>query len=200
MASLSACSKTRDPVAHPKFAGLELVPPQAKLDFTLTTTDGKPYAFKSETHGRLTLLYFGYTHCPDVCPAHMANIATVLRKLSPADRARVAVVFVTTDPERDNPKLLREWLDNFDTSFVGLHGSHIEIARLESMMGLAPSSRDGLVSDSAGADTANYAVGHAAQVLAFTPDDSLRTMYPFGVRLDDWASDIPKLLTMTPKR
>ncbi|HEY7573705.1 MAG TPA: SCO family protein, partial [Thermoanaerobaculia bacterium] len=93
--------------------GTELDPSWPKPDFTLTDTEGGPFDFRARTDGFVTLLFFGYTHCPDVCPVHMANIAAVLADLDYADRARIRVVFVTTDPERDTPGRLREWLDRF---------------------------------------------------------------------------------------
>src|SRR3990172_2679725 len=74
--------------------------------FTLTDTDGKPFAFAERTAGRLTFLEFGYTNCPDVCPVHMANLSTVLTNLAPSDRMRTTVVFVTVDPDRDSAVVL----------------------------------------------------------------------------------------------
>lgn len=174
------------------FAGVEMTPAQSKPAFTFTATSGQPFDFRRETDGRLTLLFFGYTHCPDVCPVHLANIAATLRRLSPGERARIRVVFVTTDPARDSLPRIRAWLDNFDSTFVGLRGSDADIARVESSLGLAPSSVE---------PTANgYGVAHAAQVLAFTSDDSLRVVYPFGIRQQDWAHDLPLLLAVGGRR
>jgi protein SCO1/2 len=139
----------------------------------------------------LTLLFFGYTYCPDVCPMHMANIAAVLKKLDYADRQRVRVVFVTTDPDRDTPPRLRSWLDQIDSSFVGVGGPPQQLAALQQSLGLAPAKPEPAP---AGGPSSSYGVSHAAVVLAFTPDDSLRVLYPFGVRQQDWAKDIPQLL------
>jgi protein SCO1/2 len=75
--------------------------PLPKADFTLESMRGGDYAFLEETEGFVTLLFFGYTYCPDICPIHMANIGAVLKKLTPDIANRVKVVFVTTDPERD---------------------------------------------------------------------------------------------------
>jgi protein SCO1/2 len=173
------------------YSGMMLTPPRGKPDFTFTSTTGAPYEFRKETDGHLTLLFFGYTYCPDVCPMHMANIAAVLKKLDYADRQRVRVVFVTTDPDRDTPPRLRSWLDQIDSSFVGVGGPPQQLAALQQALGLAPAKPEPAP---AGGPSSSYGVSHAAVVLAFTPDDSLRVLYPFGVRQQDWAKDIPQLL------
>lgn len=188
LALLGACARgpARDSQA---LRGTALPAPLARPHFTLTDTRGQPYHFARETQGTLTLLAFGYTHCPDVCPVQMANIAAALRRLSRAERARVRVVFVTTDPPRDSAARLRSWLDSFDPSFVGLRGTEAEIEMAERAVGVALATRQA----SAPGDT-SYTVGHAAQVYAFTSDDSAHVAYPFGTLQQDWAHDLPELL------
>lgn len=165
--------------------------PLAKPEFVLTDTERRPFDFRRQTDGYLTLLYFGYTHCPDVCPVQMANLGAVITQLAPSVADRIKVVFVTTDPARDTPERLRQWLDNFDPAFIGLTGDTARIAAVERALWL-PASAIG-PRDSSGA----YQVGHAAAVVAFTPDNLARVMYPFGIRQADWANDLPKLLTIT---
>lgn len=185
-AILASCDGARE--SGGRYAGIELEPARAKPNFVLTSTDGRPFDFRRETDGHLTLLFFGYTHCPDICPVHLANIAAALERLDPRLQSRVRVVFVTTDPARDSLARIRQWLDNFDRDFVGLRGDVADVNRIETLFGVAPSfAAIGESSDS------TYDVGHAAQILAFTPDDSLRVLYPFGVRQQDWAADLPKL-------
>jgi len=178
--------------------GVRLSPPRAKPDFTLTSTDGRPFNFQTDTKGTVALLYFGYTNCPDVCPTHMANIAAALRRLSRDEQAKVRVVFVTTDPNRDTPERLRQWLNNFDARFIGLHGSTDSVNQIQATLGLPPAMMELMDSSSAGPRAA-YGMGHAAQVLAFTPDDSLRAEYPSGFTADDWANDLPKLARITSR-
>ena len=120
----------------------------------------------------------------------MANISAVLKQMSAEDRARFVTVFVTTDPERDTPARLREWLGNFDPTFVGLTGTKEELARAQQAVGLAQSQREYLNGDSV-----NYYVGHGAQVFAFARDGFAYTIYPFGIRQEDWANDLPKLVS-----
>jgi protein SCO1/2 len=170
------------------FRGLALTSPLPKPSFTLTDFNGAPYDFVRETSGKATLLFFGYTHCPDVCPVHMANIAAVLKTLSAEDRDAIRVVFVTTDPERDTPARLKEWLGAFDSSFVGLTGSISAIDAAQTSLGLQPARKE-----YPGADSTKYGIGHAAQVIAFARDGFAYLVYPFGIRQDDWARDLPKL-------
>ncbi len=161
--------------------------PLEKPDFTLTTTGGDPFTFRAETDGFVTLLFFGYTYCPDVCPIHMANIAAVLRKLPPDVSREVKVVMVTTDPDRDTPERFGHWLANFDPTFVGLIGSLDEVNEIQGRLRLPPASRYG-------EDENSYTVGHSARVIAFTADNRAHVGYPFGTRQNDWAHDLPLLV------
>ncbi|MFI5234535.1 MAG: SCO family protein [Gemmatimonadales bacterium] len=178
------------PAGGGSYRGTELPRALARPAFTLAATTGQPFSFQSATAGRLTFLFFGYTHCPDVCPVQMANLAAALLRLSPSERRRIAVVFVTTDPARDSLPRLRQWLDAFDSSFVGLRGDDSTVARIEATLALPGAVREP-VTDTV---TGNYGVGHAAQVLAFSPDDSAHLAFPFGTRQADWAHDLPLLL------
>lgn len=181
-----ACAGRDGPTA---FRGVALPSPIAKPALMLTDADGQPYDFVERTRGKVALLFFGYTHCPDVCPLHMANIAAVLKTMPAEDRARVATVFVTTDPERDTPARLKEWLANFDPSFVGLTGTAAEITSAQAALNLPPAQRE-----YPSADSSAYFVGHAAQVFAFARDGYAYTIYPFGIRQEDWANDLPLLV------
>ncbi len=178
-----------DPGPAPTFEGRVLAEPIPRPDFTLLDASGRPYDFLEETRGRVALLFFGYTHCPDVCPIHMGNIAAVLDDLGTERRRRVEVVFVTTDPDRDTPERIRSWLHRFGPGFVGLRGSRAEVDLIQRSLGLPPS-----VVDAPTGDSSDYAVGHAAQVLAFSPDGPARVVYPFGSRQEDWARDLPLLI------
>ena len=173
------------------FSGPMMTPARAKPDFTFTRIDGTPYDFRKETAGKLTYLFFGYTHCPDVCPLHMANLGAVYKKLPYSDQQKIRVIFVTTDPERDSPERLRAWLNNFSADFVPVGGPPEQLDALQQSMGMPPAVKEAAP---AGSPAGSYGVAHGAAVLTFTPDDSLRVLYPFGTRQQDFASDIPKLL------
>lgn len=175
------------PEAGGASAGREYPNPRPKPNFVLTDTEGKPYAFRDAGQGTVTLLFFGYTNCPDVCPVTMANIAAALHKLPDEVARQVTVVFVTTDPERDTPGRLRAWLDHFDQRFIGLTGTQAEIDSAQIAMRLPPAYRES-------ADSVNYTVGHAARVIAFTKDGMARFAFPFGTRQSEWAQEIPRLV------
>jgi protein SCO1/2 len=166
----------------------------ARPAVTLRDTDGRPFDFGVRTRGRLTFLEFGYTHCPDVCPVHMANLAAVMARLTPSDRMRISVVFVSIDPDRDSAAVLRNWLDAFDPAFIGLTGTREQLDSLQRAVGFAPAVVQ------AAAPGGQPEVIHAAPVLAFTADDTAHVMYPFGTRQSDWARDIPRLLAWRAAR
>ena len=125
------------------YAGLNLADPYPKPEFTLTDTTGASFDLAARTAAGPTLLFFGYTNCPDVCPTTMANVAVALRQVDPAVAAETNVVFVTTDPTRDTPEVLGQFLDRFDgdlaTPFVGLTGDQdqVEAAQLAAGVPLA---------------------------------------------------------------
>jgi len=190
---IAACSGGRERAPDPKtdpYKGLELLEAKGKPDFTLTDLDGHEFKFRAQTDGYLTLLFFGYTNCPDVCPLHMANIGAVLREQPPEVANRVKVVFVTTDPERDSIPVLKAFLGRFSPQIVGLTGTEAEILAAETEANQLPAVKD--TADKL--PNGQYSVGHGALVLAYTADDSLRVVYPFGIRQQDWAYDIPRLV------
>ena len=188
---LGACDTRPEPAQQGQaFSGPTLTTAKPKPQFVLTSDAGTPYDFRKETDGKLTYLFFGYTYCPDVCPLHMANLGAVYRKLPYTDQQKIRVVFVTTDPQRDTPQRLKTWLDNFHPDFVGLIGDMDQINILQQSMGMPPAAIERTDSSSA----LQYGVAHGAAVLTFTPDDSLRVLYPFGTRQQDFAKDIPLLL------
>lgn len=166
---------------------------QPRPDFTLTDTDGHSYDFLAHTHGKVTLLYFGYTHCPDQCPTSMADIAAALRSLPPAVAAKVTVVFATTDPWRDNAKVLRKWLDKFHppAPYIGLTGTPGEVAGAETTMGMPISARE---APTPGQKAGQYSVSHFAAVIVYGRDDRVATLYPSGVVPADIAADLKVLV------
>lgn len=184
---ITACNRAKS-VNPTELRGVSLPKPLARPAFVLTNTDGTLYNFRTQTAGKLTFLFFGYTYCPDVCPVHMANLAAILNTLKYNERQRINVVFVTADPARDSIPRLRSWLDTFDPKFVGLWGSEAQVDSVQMSLDLGapiryPKQPDG-----------SYSVGHAGQVIVFGEDDTARVVYPFGTRQSDWANDIPLLL------
>ena len=174
--------------------GRELDPPFDAPAFGLLDTEGQRYDFRRETAGSLTLLFFGYTWCPDVCPVQMAVLDAALDDLAYADRRRIKVVFVTTDPARDTPERLRAWLDRFDPSFIGLRGDMEAVNAVQAGLHLPPAIIAG-DAPAPGSDEP-YDVGHATPILAITGDGVVRALYPSGIRQTDWRHDLPRLLRL----
>lgn len=209
LAALPACTRQSAPadgasaeaglpgaVLRNRLRGPQLGTPQAKPDIRLTTVDGKPFRLIEDTKGTLTLLFFGYTNCPDVCPVHAASVAKVMKSMPDEVSSKIRFVFVTTDPERDTPEVLKKWLANFHPSFIGLTGTPEEITQAQLAANLLPAVRE--FPDSTA--RATYLVSHAAQVIAFTPNDDLaHIVYPFGIRQQDWANDLPILVNGWPQ-
>ena len=164
-----------------------VTPPLPKPQFTLTDTSGARFDFRSSTDGFVTLLFFGYTNCPDVCPTHMAYLGSAFKKLPMDVAARFKVVFVTTDPERDKPLALRTWLNQFGKEFVGLTGSlpAIQAAQQAANVPVAKG---------------RPSYDHSAFVLAYTRDNLGHVIYPSGISESDWLQDLPRLAKETWNR
>jgi protein SCO1/2 len=186
--------QTRVDRTEAAYRGGLVSPPLPKPKFTLTDTSGTPFDFALKTNGYVTLLFFGYTHCPDMCPLQMSMIGKVLKKM-PADLAdQFKVVFVTTDPARDTSKVMRTWLDNFDQRFIGLTGSDAAIRAAQIGANISPAEK------SAARPDGTYDVGHAAFVLAYTKDNLSHVIYPVGIQSEDLAHDLPLLVKETWSR
>lgn len=161
--------------------GAAVDPPRARPDFVLTDTGGREFDFAEETGGRLTLLFFGYLSCPDVCPVHLATLSAALDQVS----VQPLVVFVSVDPDRDSPSEIRSFLDSFDQDFIGLTGSPAALAQAQEAAGLAPATVDGEGDDAV--------VTHSTEIVAYTADDLAHVTYPFGTRSAAWVADLPLL-------
>ena len=163
-----------------RFAGIDLPEPYQRPTFTLTDTNGKSYDFGAETEGRPTLLFFGYTQCPDVCPATMADVAVALRTSDPALAEQVQLVFVTTDPATDTPEVLGEYLDRFDadlpTQFVGLTGDQKAIDQAQLAAGVPLAEEDGRM--------------HSSLLLLYGADDEAPVAFDTGNTPQDIAGDL----------
>lgn len=185
-AAIDQESGGRNPTA---WEGAVLDVAQSKPDINLTDTDGNPYSLIEETEGQLTILMFGYTNCPDICPISLATLGSAMKDMPPEDANRIRMVFVTADPERDTPEVLDEYLGKFHPSFVGLVGTVEEIDAAQRLVDDLPIA----VREEPDED-GKYAVGHATQMIAYQNDGWARIVYPFGTRAEHWKRDIPRLL------
>jgi protein SCO1/2 len=163
-----------------RYDGVDLDPPYKRAQFTLTADSGGTYDFTTATKGKPTLLFFGYTHCPDVCPTTMADIAVALRDVGPDLAKRVQVVFVTTDPERDTTARLAQWLGQFDADlpvkFVGLTGSRHALDQAQLSAGVPVAQDDGQT--------------HSALLLLYGADDKAHVAFDAGNTPKDIAHDL----------
>ncbi len=191
LVGLMACGEQTDrPLSPSGFVGAEVLTPRPLPDITLTDHLGAPFHLADATRGKVTLLFFGYMHCPDICPVHLANIAAVLDKLPDEEQRQIAVIFVTVDPARDTMPDLYRWVTGFHPSFIALTGSDSLIQAAQVASGLLVAQRDTVAANAGAA----YLVGHAASVIAHTRDGIGRVQYPFGTRQRDWAHDLPRLI------
>jgi protein SCO1/2 len=156
-----------------QFQGAGLDPAQPRPSFTLTTTSGQRFSFGTVTAGHPTLLYFGYTNCPDVCPETMADIRLALQKVPVALARLTYVVFVTTDVKHDTGPVLAKWLSNFSgdslATFVGLRGTQAQIDAAQAAAHIAIAQDDGKT--------------HSAQTLLYGTDDYAHVSFLQSVNL-----------------
>jgi protein SCO1/2 len=152
---------------------------------TLTRADGQPFRL-SDQRGKIVLLFFGYTACPDVCPTTLAELKLVMDDLGDA-AASVQVVFISVDPERDTQEKIQKYVEHFNPAFLGLTGSMDELQVVWDDYGVYRS-----VNPSASA--LGYIVDHTARVTLIDGDGNLRLSYGFQTPVEDIVHDIKLLL------
>ena len=167
--------------------GVVLPKPYVVPDLTLKNADGRPYDLATDATKPLTLVFFGYTHCPDICQVVMANIASSLTRLDPAQRAKVRMEFVTTDPARDDTRTLRAYVDRFDPAFDGLTGDLPTIVRLGKAF-------DVPIEKGAKLPSGGYDVAHGTQIVGVLPDGRAPFVWTEGTDPASLAQDITTIL------
>lgn len=151
--------------------GTLFLPARPAPDFALKTAGGRIVRL-SELRGRAVYLFFGYIHCPDLCPLTMLHLARLYQVLSPAERAQVQVLMITTDPERDTPELIDRYAKAFDPSFLGLSESPEVLARVAQAYGAYYEKEAG--------GPEGYLVAHTSGVFLVDPRGRLRLYYSSG--------------------
>ena len=175
---LAGCTK-------PEFNNIDISGADYARDFALTDTGGARRTL-GDYHGKVVVLFFGYTHCPDVCPTTLAQLAQA-RRLLGTDAERVQVLFVTLDPERDTPQLLQRYVPAFDPSFVGLTGSRQQIEATAREFKVFFQKVDGPTPDS-------YTLDHSSGSFVFDPQGRVRLYLSDKSRPDQVAPDLKRLL------
>ncbi|WP_200876739.1 SCO family protein [Cupriavidus sp. SK-3] len=184
--ALAACGNRTDPQSPPSaFKSTDITAVDWGRDFHLIDHNGRPQSL-SDFRGKVVMLFFGYTHCPDVCPTTMADIARVRAKLG-EDGRRVQGLFVTVDPKRDTPQVLAQYVPAFDPSFLGLYGDEQTTAALAREFKIF---WDAQKPDAQG----NYTVDHSGGIYVFDPTGRLRLLMRPGTAIDAMAADVALLL------
>ncbi|MGW0736313.1 SCO family protein [Streptomyces sp. NPDC002851] len=200
--TLSACGGSGDGADSPvttvsaesqEKAATVLDRPFTKPDLVLKDTKGKEFDLRERTKGRPTLMYFGYTNCPDACPLTMSNLAVakkrLAKKLPKEELDQLQVILVTTDPERDTPAELGKWLASQDPSFIGLTGDFPTIQAGARTLGISidppKKEKDGTVTSM-----------HGKQVIAFSPksDEGYVVYNGEEATADHYVKDLPKII------
>lgn len=168
-----------------RFLGAELASPYTMPDVTLEDTGSDDFNLVTDTTAPITLVFFGYTHCADVCPLVMSDLTLALSRVSDEVREQTQLVFVTTDPDRDTPDVLRSYLDRFDPAYVGLTGDLADIVAAAKAMGVGIEGHQRLPSG-------GYDVSHGSQVIGFSRD-SAPVVWTEGTPVDDIVADLRTL-------
>ncbi|WP_290871191.1 SCO family protein [Aquabacterium sp.] len=186
---LAACDKAT-PGASPevKFNAVDITGAAYARQFKLNDVDGHPRSL-AEFQGKVVFVFFGFTQCPDVCPTTMADLAEVRRRLGP-DGERLQGVFITIDPERDTPDVLKAYLQAMDPGFVGLRGS---LAETE-----AASREFKVFYQKVPTQAGQYTMDHTAGAFVFDPAGQVRLFVRYGLGAEALTADIKALLAQAP--
>ncbi|MFF4603955.1 SCO family protein [Streptomyces sp. NPDC001339] len=192
--SLTACGGDENKPAAVVSGGTTAKPivtldkPLEKPDLELTDTNGEKYDLLEKTKGHPTLIYFGYTNCPDVCPMTMGNIAVAVKQLPEAQQKDLRVVFITSDPERDTPAALKKWLAGINKDFIGLSG------KFDTIQTGARSVNIG-IEKPVKKKNGEVVSTHGAQVLLSSPkDDKIHWMGMQDANADNYTAALPKVV------
>jgi len=167
------------------FSGTVIQSPESSYDFTLQSASG-PVSL-SDFSGKVVVLYFGYTFCPDVCPTTMSDLATAMKLLGrKADD--VQVIMVSVDPERDTSKIMEEYVHAFDPTFIGLSGTPEQIAVTAAKYGVFYAKQEG-------SDATGYLISHTATVMVIDAEGRLKLLEDFGTAPEDIAADLKHVIT-----
>ncbi len=167
------------------FHGTVLQFPEPAYDFTLQVKDGTIRL--SDFRGKVVLLYFGYTFCPDVCPATLGTLAQAIRQLGKKGE-QVQVIMVSVDPQRDTPERMAEYVHHFDPSFIGGTSTPQEIAKIASLYGVFYEISTETTASGA------YLINHTATVMVIDRNGYLKLVIPFGATAEDIAEDLKHIL------
>jgi protein SCO1/2 len=185
---LSGCGASAQLSTGHEMTGTVLDPPFELNGASLVDGDTSPYSLVDDTDKDLTLVFFGYVHCPDICGIVMSTMASAMARLTDEERAALDVVFVTTDPQRDTPELVHDYATNFDPGFIGVTGPIETIADVAKPLGIA-------VEEGHRLPTGGYDVTHGTQIVAINADDEGIAYWHEDVSSAQLAADLQHLLS-----
>lgn len=177
----TACSEKSKPV----FAAIDITGADYAKDFSLTDHNGQPRSLK-DFKGKVVVMFFGYTQCPDVCPTTMAEVAEVRKQLG-KDGEKIQALFVTIDPERDTPEVLKGYMANFDPTFVALYTTPDKLAATAKDFKVYYKKVDGKTPTS-------YTMDHSAGSFIYDTKGALRLYTRYGTGVQPLIADIKLLL------
>lgn len=166
------------------FHGTVIQSPEPSYDFTLKGANGG--VSLSDFRGKIVLLYFGYTFCPDICPGTLANVAQALRDMGPKAND-VQLIMVSLDPERDTPEKLAEYMGHFHPSFIGITGTKEQLDEVASLYGIFYQKTEG-------SNATGYLIDHTATLMVLDREGYLKLVFPFGVTAKDIADDLKYMI------
>jgi protein SCO1 len=179
-----ACGSRQEP-AESQYIGTDVTGATFGEGFSLTDHRGQVREL-SDFHGKVVALFFGYTHCPDVCPTTMNDLAKALKLLGDR-RTQVQVLFVTLDPERDTGEVLAKYVPSFDESFIGLRGDAVATARTAKSFKVFYQKQDS-------GSRSGYTIDHSGGVYVFDKKGALRLFLSHGQKPQDIAHDLALIL------
>ena len=186
VASLAlACGCDSGPGSKTPFTATDVTGSPMHGDFRLVDQDGKERTL-ADFRGKVVVVAFGFTQCPDICPTTLANLASTMKQLGP-DASQVQVLFITVDPKRDTPELLRQYVGAFSPAFIGLTGDPAAVAKVAKDYNMYVAERPGKA-------PGEYTVDHATQMYAFDRQGRVRLVIAHGTPTAAMASDLRILL------
>ena len=185
LAFLLAASACNQGAQAPSFRSTDITGADFGKDFQLFDFNGTQRQL-ADFRGKVVAVFFGYTHCPDVCPTTLSELASARKKLG-ADAGKVQVLFITADPERDTPDVLKQYVTAFDPTFLALRGTPEQTAKVAKAFKV-------IIQKNAGADANNYGVDHSSGTYVYDTTGRLRLYMSYGQSAELFAHDIAQLL------
>ena len=179
---LAGCQPAPQP---PSFQATDITGAAFARDFRLTDHNGRERAL-ADFRGKVVAVFFGYIHCPDVCPTTLSDFSLALQQLGP-QAERVQVIFVTVDPQRDTPELLKQFVPAFNPGFLGMYTDEASLRLLAKEYKVVYQKTSVKAAD-------DYLIDHSAGTYVYDPKGNLRLLMPYGSSPDDIAKDLKTLL------